>query len=474
MYPSLTSEIYIIPIEGAKWIIYAPLRRAAFIGNINVVNFLADLKIGNCNKNLDPKGLFIEFLRRLEIVESPQEVLPIKDFSGQPVPTSVTLFLTTACNLRCSYCYAMAGDTPRQYMKLDAAKKGVDFVANNAKNSGLNSFEIYYHGGGEPTLNWEVMTKSLEYAKIKAKELNLEVKAYSALNGVLSNKKIDWIIKNLNASSLSFDGLPEVHDTHRKTLKGKDSSKEVMHTLKRFDMAGFNYGLRLTVTKDQIPKLVDSISFICNNFKPKKIQVEPAYQLGRWKDAPSAETEEFITMFKKAQVVAKKHNFYIYFSTARLGILTNHFCGLSQDNFSLSPKGNVSACYEVFHEENELASTFFYGNQNKNGQGYIFDMLILDNLRKQAVNNRKYCADCFAKWTCAGDCYHKSLKLTGKKEFNGSERCHITQVLTKDQILDKIMESGGVFWHELPYNKLKPKQEKELWLPIILNHGRRF
>jgi uncharacterized protein len=40
------------------------------------------------------------------------------------------------------------------------------------------------------------------------------------------------------------------------------------------------------------------------------------------------------------------------------------------------------------------------------------------------------------------------LTISGTKEFQGSDRCHITRELTKDQILEKIAASGGLFWHE--------------------------
>src|SRR5215831_21368360 len=39
--PVLSAEIFIIPLEADRYLIYAPLRRAAFIGNARVVNFLA-------------------------------------------------------------------------------------------------------------------------------------------------------------------------------------------------------------------------------------------------------------------------------------------------------------------------------------------------------------------------------------------------------------------------------------------------
>lgn len=446
--PVPSAELFHIPVENNRYIVYAPLRRAAFVANASVVNFLASLKEGHCDLSADPDGSLIELLRRLEILDAPPEQLPISEFSGDPEPTSVTLFLTTACNLRCTYCYASAGDTPTKYMSLDVARRGIDFVVANAAKKGLPQFEIAYHGGGEPTVNWRVMTESLNYARQRAAELNLEVRAASASNGVLNDGQIDWIIANLQGINISFDGLPSAHDKHRLTVLGQGSSDLVMRTIRRFDEAGFPYGLRVTVTRDQIAELPDSIEFICANFKTGGIQVEPAYQLGRWTTAPSAETEEFIAAYREAQARARAHGRAINYSAARVGLLTNHFCGVSQDTFALSPDGNVSSCYEVFSEDNPQAKVFFYGTPEPETSQYRFNLPVLNNLRKLGVQHREFCQGCFAKWSCAGDCYHKALTISDSKEFQGSDRCHITRELTKDQILEKIAASGGLFWHE--------------------------
>ncbi|MDX2042846.1 MAG: SPASM domain-containing protein [Acidobacteriota bacterium] len=446
--PVLSAELFNIPVENNRYIVYAPLRRAAFVANASVVNFLASLKEGHSDLSADPDGSLVELLRLLEILDAPPEQLPISEFSGDPEPTSVTLFLTTACNLRCTYCYASAGDTPTKYMPLDVAKGGIDFVAANAVKKGLPEFEIAYHGGGEPTVNWRVMTESLNYARQKAAELNLEVRAASASNGVLNDGQIDWIIANLQGVNISFDGLPLAHDKHRLTVLGQGSSHLVMRTIRRFDEAKFPYGLRVTVTRDQIAQLPESIEFICANFNVERIQVEPAYQLGRWTAAPSAETEEFIAAYREAQARARQHSRAISYSAARAGLLTNHFCGVSQDTFALSPDGNVSSCYEVFSEDNPQAKFFFYGAPAEETGQYRFNLPVLNNLRHLGVQHREFCRGCFAKWSCAGDCYHKALTVTGSEEFQGSDRCHITRELTKDQILEKIAAPGGLFWHE--------------------------
>ncbi|MEP7338400.1 MAG: radical SAM protein [Acidobacteriota bacterium] len=445
--PLLTAETFVIPSLAGRYIVYAPLRRAAFIANARVVNFLADLQAGRFDAAADPDGSLTEFLRHLELIDAGPEELPITTFSGEPEPTEVTLFLTTACNLRCTYCYASAGDRPAKFMSLEVARRGIDFVLANAVRKQIPAIGITYHGGGEPTLNWRVMTESLQYAREVA-ATGIEVKASTASNGVLTDEQINWITTNLQGVSLSFDGLPAAHDRHRLTVLGTGSSERVIHTLKRFDDAQFNYGIRVTVTKDQIPLLPDSIEFICAQFHPARIQVEPAYQIGRWEHAPSAETEEFIGAYRQAQQRARQHGHEIYFSGARVGLLTNHFCGVTQDSFALSPDGNVSACYETFSEENTWAQKFFYGQPDAQSNSYRFNLPVLNHLRQQAVQHRSYCQGCFAKWNCGGDCYHKSLTVNGADEFAGTDRCHIIRELTKDQILDRIDVAGGIFWHE--------------------------
>lgn len=447
--PRLSAEVFAIPLAGERYIIYAPLRRAALVANRAAVNFLADLDRGVFNDTADPGGSLVDLLRRLEILDGGPEQPPIETFSGAPMPTTVTLLLTTTCNLRCTYCYASAGDTTPRSMTMETARRGIDFVCRNALDVGARSVEVDYHGGGEPTANFSVMTGSLEYARRRCRELGLEQpQAHAATNGVLTDTQIDWVIPNLKGLSISFDGLPAAHDAHRRTIRGEGPSERVMHTLDRLDVADFPYGIRVTVTADQIPVLPESIDFICARFRPRHIQVEPAYALGRWKDAPSSETEEFVVAFREAQARATARGKRIFFSAARAGLLTNHFCGVSQDNFALSATGNVTACYEAFSEESPWAKRFFYGRPDPAGDGYLFDMAVLNELRRWAVEHRSFCNGCFARWSCAGDCYFRALSIHGDGEIGGSARCYITREFTKDQIIEKIAAAGGLFWHE--------------------------
>ena len=443
----LSAELFTIPVEDG-YLIYAPLRQAAFLTNAEVVNFIADLQAGHVNTSLPDYEALLEFLRRLEIVDAGYECKPITTFTGPPKPTLVSLFITTACNLRCSYCFASAGDTPVRVMPLDVAKRGIDFVIANAVELRRDQIEISYHGGGEPRLNWATLTGSYDYAVQEAAAHGLKVEASLATNGVMPDHKIGWVIQHISGVSLSFDGLPEVHDAHRVDAHGKGTAASVIQTIRRFDEAKFPYGLRLTVTRENIEKMEASVRFICQNFKPKRIVLEPAFLMGRWREAPATETEDFIAGFRAAQTAAQEFGREILFSGVRLDLLSNHFCGSTKDSFGLTADGSVSACYETFMPENEWSKVFFYGRYVPEEGTYEFNMPVLESLRRQSVEHRPFCHGCFAKWTCSGDCYHKLLCVNGDSEFRGSDRCHVTRELTKDQILDRIGKAGGLIWHE--------------------------
>ena len=144
-------------------------------------------------------------------------------------------------------------------------------------------------------------------------------------------------------------------------MKTSDNSSEaVMHTLRRFDAAKFPYAIRMTATEAYLEQLPSAVAFIGEHFKPQRIQIEPAYPIGRGQRMPSANTTRFIRAYRAARAIATKPGLTLDYSPVRLNRRSNHFCGITQDEFSLSPYGNVSACYSCFSKDNNLADVFFF------------------------------------------------------------------------------------------------------------------
>jgi uncharacterized protein len=222
---NITTEVYTIQVAN-RYIVYAPLKRIAFLANAVAVNFLYRLKERRIEKFTEEEKAFLRFLNDIRLIGVEGDT-PIATFENATFkPTEVTLFLTNRCNLRCIYCYASTGVHSHVDMTFSLAKSGIDFVFHNALELGKKSFSVGYHGGGEPTMNWQVLMESLNYAKSLSERHGMKVYASVATNGVLPEKKREWIIKNLHGVSLSIDGLPKFQDVHRPLGSGAPSSME--------------------------------------------------------------------------------------------------------------------------------------------------------------------------------------------------------------------------------------------------------
>lgn len=432
-------DLFVVPLEdGVHSLIYAPLDKVAFVANGALAERVTALIEGRCPSDSELRA----WLHDIGIdQEGAAEIDTL--YVGPPRPTSVTLFLTTACNLRCTYCYAHGGEQPLEALEEQTALRSIDVVVDNAVSQGAREIGLAFHGGGEPSVAWTVLTRSLGYARAAAAARGLTVFASITTNGVLSEAKARWLTENLDFATVSCDGLPEVQNRNRLTVLGSGSSALVERTLAVFDDAAFRYGVRLTVTPADVLSLPASVEHLCSLHNPELIQVEPAHRLGRWEGHPTPDTSAFIDAFRVARDRAAACGVPVVFSAARLDVQSRHFCGVSRDTFAVAPGGGVSACYEVFSRRDPNADIFFYGSVSPGG--FVADSTKLDHLRSQTVDSRAYCETCFARWHCSGDCYHKVL-LAGGENFNGTERCHITRELLKDAIIERISAAGGVVW----------------------------
>lgn len=433
-------DIHIVPVTGAegagKYIIYRPLAGLAFVGNRAMADLaMALTETPDMPLNPEIRG-FLDSIGFLD--PDPAPPLPI---DSQFRPTMAVLLLTNQCQLRCTYCYASAGEYTPQELTLELAQAAIDEVCRQVQAMGLPEFEVSFHGGGEPTFAWGLLTQAVEYTRQKP----LPAKITLTSNGIWSEKQIDWILNNLDSVSLSMDGAPVTQDRNRPLISHGASSPYVLRVIEAMDRAEYPYGIRLTAVQPWT--LPDDIRFICEETKCQSMQVEPAFNVKR--GGHSEPTEEEVAGFVKAYLdayeIATQAGRRLHYSGARLGLVSTVFCTAPYGALIANADGEMVACYEIAGDDHPLARLSTIGHI-EDGR-VVVDHDARNHLHGLIDERRATCRDCFCYWSCAGDCYARVFAAGDHLQQGG--RCEINRRITEKLLLRRIADGGGVWKGEL-------------------------
>ena len=169
---------------------------------------------------------------------------------SQKNPGSITLTLTDACNLGCTYCYERHKSINR--MSFETAK---DILENELVSTDMSSLTIDFFGG-EPFLEFPTMKKICEY--VWSREWGVEYKFFVSTNGTLVHGEIQkWLSAHKEDFwvGLSYDGTPEMNDVNR------DSSSS------RIDLEFFaknwpTQGVKMTISRETLPCLAEGVKYL--------------------------------------------------------------------------------------------------------------------------------------------------------------------------------------------------------------------
>ena len=335
-----------------------------------------------------------------------ENVYKIDDFQLQEsVIKSLCLHISHDCNLRCDYCFASTGDfgTGRRLnMPFSVAQKAIDFVIE--KSGKRRNIEIDFFGG-EPLLGFDVVKKTVEYARSKEKEYNKNFRFTITTNGVLLDEdKIKWINDNMKNVVLSLDGRKEVNDRFRHTVNGKGSYDLIINNFKTLVKERDNdkdYYVRGTYTKFNLDFLEDIKSISNEGFY--HLSVEP---VSADKEKEYALTEEDIpTIYQEYDKLAEymlnhegEFNFFhfnIDLSQGPCVIKRIRGCGAGSEYVAITPDGDIYPCHQFVGQED-----YYLGNIFKKD----FNTSLSDKFRNTNLTTRNKCQSCWAKYYCSGGC----------------------------------------------------------------------
>jgi len=439
-----TQEIFVIKRDDGKYYVYAPIRRTLAVVNSSAVAAVSAYLTDGKTRLPQKQNAVIEKLKEQGVLSDVPCQWPVFPDNYDFRPHEVTLFPTSRCNLRCRYCYADAGKKNID-MPPDVAKAAIDLVARNAGLLGNPKFAVGFHGGGEPTLAWDLLTFAVDHAKKMSEKTGLDVELFAATNGLLSPKQMEFMAKHFTSVNVSLDGPKDIQDVNRPTAAGSGSYDAVSRTLAYFVDKGVNFGIRATITAATVLRMSEIVEHISGRFHPSYLHLEPAWHCGRCLttgEIPPSD-QSFIENFIKAAETGKQIGIDIHYSGARLDVLTSKFCAAPGDGFAVLPEGIATSCYEITEADDPRALIFHYGAYDRQNQTFVFDLDRIKALQKLSVENIAYCRDCFCRWHCAGDCLSKVFEKSGSNTHEGSIRCELNRALTLhdlDALVDASLE----------------------------------
>ena len=168
----------------------------------------------------------------------------------------LTLHLTRACNLRCSYCYSPPQPGPA--MTSETARAALRFGARTTGGScGIVLF------GGEPLLCKDLIRPLVAEARSMTGRGEGQFHFKLTTNGLLLDDAfLEFAVENDILVAMSIDGVADAHDRHRRLPDGSPTFDRLLPRLRALLAVRPFSSVLMVVNPDTVAWLADSVCFL--------------------------------------------------------------------------------------------------------------------------------------------------------------------------------------------------------------------
>lgn len=446
--------LFFIPEEESNSIIlYAPVHKFAIRIPAEAQPIIEQIIQGG-----KPEG---EWARRIEKIIN---IYKLMDFPDSWKPESImkqasghkiTMSITNKCNLRCVYCYAETG-LDFTTMPWDVAQNAIESLIYETILAGDKDCSITFHGGGEAFVEFDLLQKCVEYARLRAKEEGLKVTFSAVTNATLITlERANWVKETgFTHLTVSLDSVKECHDKQRPHSNNSGSFDSVMKGIGNISKANINFSIRSTITDFSVLQMADFVKMVAHEIFPKRgtIHFEAMSFCGRAENSVDqlvTDPEMYLANYLEAKKVGEELGINVTCSMDSFKKEKKRYCGTSYATMAChSPNGMVSACSRVTKLHDTGADLFFYASYDSNQQKFIID----NEKRNKIISHGilpSSCTTCYARWNCQGDCPISRLAYGEHHNIT----CDTTRKLLKLSIINALNETQ--------------QNERELWLESI-------
>ena len=361
-------------------------------------------------------------------------------------PSSGGLLLTNKCPMKCVYCYYESGKNDNTTISKEKVYTYVKYLVKNAvmtrKISGAKNIKssLTLTGGGEPTSDFNIFKYAIELYKEMCANYGIKSLVHLVTNGVLTKEKVDYIVENVDAVNISFDGLPDIQNNNRPLCNGNDSFDIVDKAMKMFDMHDYKYVVRTTVSEENFGKMQEMADFLFSNYTGLEVwHVEPVFKVGRAENMCFTHTPSFYKYYLKLMDYKnEKHPNKSIFNSSFSYRLTSSFCKtVNGTGIWLDAKGDLVNCTERISNDNPRLG-YIENDTVVNEENHS---ALLSNYLDAKENN---CQKCIAFYHCAGGCPMRMKRDHEGKFIDDSSEliCASTKQYWKDVIFN-LIDNGG-------------------------------
>jgi uncharacterized protein len=345
----------------------------------------------------------------------------------------LVLMVTHACNLRCDYCYV--GRKRPQSMDPLVGRKAIDRAVRSIQPGGLLELGFF---GGEPLLEAELVADLMGYACQSANAHGISLRMGLTTNGTLREGAAwDVLSRDDLDVCVSHDGLPEVHDRHRRTADGRGDARDVLATIERLLGCGRPVRAVVGVRPDTVGRLSEGVQWLRERGLREIDLTLDVW--ASWRSGDMRVLEKSLAAVARLWAAAIPELAINWFDEkaarlARIPIPRSGRCGFGDGQIAVAPSGNLYPCERLIGEDDAAHPMRLPGHVAE-GDDFCFSMQ-----RGQATSE---CAACVIQTYCGATCRCNNYVRTGNPERPDGLLCFVEKVCSRESALALGQLSAG-------------------------------
>lgn len=343
----------------------------------------------------------------------------------------VYMVLTTACNLKCKYCFLENNpncDEKRIAMDFEVAILTLRKYITYLEKHNIEEVTLILYGG-EPTLEVDLLKQIVGMCRKSNVYFDITV----ITNGTLIDEELALFLKSQNVNiGLSIDGPKKITDKNRVFRRSKKSVYDAAYSSKNIlDRIGCSYGLSMVVSDYFLANQEEIIEWLSKTHEKGIFYnlLHSASSETNWKEH-SRRSAEFIIksyeIFERIESTIIDGKIQRQIDSFVKKQFTYSDCGaIGANQITVLPNGDICVC----HGDSSDTKHHFSNIQNFDFESFRNSVEANLWIRRATIFNQE-CLKCEALFCCGGGCRHNADNLFGSRESIDFSYCeYVKEVL---------------------------------------------